>query len=60
MAETVCKFVGITRITNINCHLFKDKKLSNPRLPSDLEKFIEKYKKFTGCNDVKIVRSIIE
>jgi hypothetical protein len=32
MAETVCKFVMYTRITNINRYLFEDDKLEKPRI----------------------------
>lgn len=32
MAESVCKFVALTRITNIDEYLFKDNELKIPRL----------------------------
>jgi hypothetical protein len=33
ISETVCKFVAITRCTNIDKYLFKDSNLEEPRLP---------------------------
>jgi len=32
ISETVCKFVAITRRTNIDKYLFEDNKLEKPRL----------------------------
>lgn len=32
MAETVCKFVDCTRITNINKYLFEDEEMMKPRI----------------------------
>ena len=37
ISETVCKFVTVTRITNIDRYLFKDKALENPRLPCQID-----------------------
>lgn len=37
ISETVCKFVPITRITNIDKYLFKDKELKIVRPPSNLK-----------------------
>ena len=31
MVETVCKFVELTRITNIDKYLFEDKELEKPK-----------------------------
>ena len=36
ISETVCKFVTMTRINNIDKYLFKDKELEEPRLPIDI------------------------
>ena len=37
IAETVCKFVDCTRITNIDEYLFLDSKLERPRYPAMLK-----------------------
>lgn len=39
MSETICKFVELTRITNIDEYLFHDKELTHPRLKFELNRF---------------------